>query len=161
MLRGRHNGRGNRKEECMARCEAPWCTNELVPRRTRAVNGAKLCNTCYADLHYEANRLGVNHHSLSVFTMKPPRRYPRREKALPCPRCRRRLPKSVDERRMKRIGLLQVCRRCYQAAWRLSKQNNITMEEAWKALPPHPGFRRRKERIQRALANRDNYGEWE
>ena len=125
----------------MTQCGAPWCSHKLKKGEIRTIGGVKVCRACYADAQYEAIRLGVHLHSLSVHTMKPPRRYPRRTQALPCPRCHASLPKKIDDRRLKRIGLIHVCCGCYQAAWRLTKEKNITMEEAWKLLPPWRGYR--------------------
>jgi hypothetical protein len=128
----------------MAKCGAPWCSNELFeskhgkPGNISHVDGVAICRTCYVYVDYEAKRLGVSIQSLSVYTMKVPRRYPKRTKASRCPRkgCDVLLPAKVNGQKFKRIGQEQVCRSCYQAAWRVAKALHISMEEALKGLPP-------------------------
>lgn len=68
--------------------------------------------------------------------LKPPKRgLPNIETVCPRKNCGMLLTPDMGPQDRRRVGMLHVCRRCYQTTWELAKKKEITLEEAWKIIP--------------------------
>lgn len=122
-------------------CGMSWCSNQialLTKGDRRRINGVDVCRRCYQYVWEQMKASGRTMQEVQIVLLKPPKR------ALPKVRitCARKNCNVVfrkgegSESGRRRVGLLQVCRNCYETTWEVAKAKDLTLEKAWKLLPP-------------------------
>ncbi|MFA5877775.1 MAG: hypothetical protein WC845_00115 [Candidatus Staskawiczbacteria bacterium] len=121
-------------------CGAPWCnkpTAKSIGKEPRHINHVQLCRACYQYIWQRSKEAGKAMKEMFTDNVSAPRRPLPRIKTI-CARegCTRILLKNVSTNLLRRIGLLRVCRTCYEAAWELSKKEECSLQEAYSRLKP-------------------------
>jgi hypothetical protein len=124
-------------------CGARWCSRNSSKADggdSRRVGGTDLCRPCYQYVWEQANAKGISMEN-AFSSVDPPKRAPEPVRTK-CARtgCRTVFKKGQRNHQApkgrRHIGLVHICRSCYQAAWERAKARSISMEEAFKILPP-------------------------
>lgn len=122
-------------------CGAPWGCSELSSKasgkRSWRIGNTELCRKCYSYVWEHAKDLGKT--MVEIFhTLSGPNR------SLPCiaTKCARKgctetFADGEGAPRRRHIGLLHICKTCYQAAWEMSRTFDpiISLEQALLLLP--------------------------
>lgn len=121
-------------------CGIPGCTNltaRATGRGARSIKGIELCRGCYQRIWELAKETGKSTKEIFREGIAPPHH------ALPriatiCARegCNVELPKNASRNVRRTIGLLHVCRPCYQFAWQHSVRDRMSIEDAFQQMKP-------------------------
>jgi hypothetical protein len=122
-------------------CGMSWCSNPialLTIGTSRRINGIDVCRRCYQYVWEQAKARGRTMQEILTFPLVPPKRPLPKVRAV----CARKNCGVVfkegegSEGARRHVGLLHVCRNCYETTWELAKAKGLMLEEAWKLLPP-------------------------
>ena len=138
-------------------CGAPWCnrstetplgSNRPKSSCCRKIGNVIVCRPCYQYVWEQSQLLGRG--MLEIFlTLPPPQRVLPRVKTT-CARngCTVTFAEGEKSGNRRHIGLYHVCRPCYETAWEVARAKGISIEEAYKQLPPKGWHKNRPPKYQ-------------
>jgi hypothetical protein len=122
------------------KCQAPWgCKNATAKssgQDRRRVSNVELCRPCYQRVWDFAKKAGASKEAMLCQLEPKIEQLPSTPTQCARNGCGVHLDGEADLTIRRRIGKVIVCRNCYEAVWEYGRHRELTVQEAWKIIPP-------------------------